>query len=81
MIRRAYLVLLLLLLAAVATGVYFRQRTLRQAANCETPAPQPPQATPPPKLPGFAVEASCGTGTEAPPRPGSGQAKAAEKKK
>lgn len=83
MSRRAYLVLLLLLLAAVGTGVYFRQRAVRQAAqaNCETPAPPPPQAAPPPKLPGFAVEASCGTGTETSPRPGTAHSKAAEKKK
>lgn len=80
MSRRAYLVLLLLVLAAVATGVYFRQRALRQA-SCETPAAPPPQTTPPPKLPGFAIEAACGTGTEPPTRLGSGQAKAAEKKK
>jgi hypothetical protein len=92
MSRRIYLVLLLLLVAVAATGVYLRQRTnaparaaLRQgsgqAANCDTPAPPAPSrvegppsaATPPPKLPGFAIEAACGTGAGAP--------KAAEKKK
>lgn len=76
--RGIYLVLLLLLVAIAITAVYLRQRALRQssaqAANCDTPAPAapsrvegpPPPATPPPKLPGFAVEAACGAGTEAP---------------
>jgi hypothetical protein len=66
--RRVYLVLFVLLLA-VAAGIYLRQRAkaaeaLRQA-NCETPAPPPKPATPPPDLPGFAVEPACGTGAEA----------------
>jgi hypothetical protein len=78
MSRRIYLVLLLLLVAVAATGVYLRQRAQANAAraanaNCDTPAPPPPPANPPPKLPGFAVEAACGAATEAP--------KAAVKKK
>jgi hypothetical protein len=60
--RRVYLVLFVVLLAVLATGVYLRQRA-RAAANCETPA-RPTSATPPPKLPGFAVEPACGTGEE-----------------
>jgi hypothetical protein len=64
-------------MALAATGVYVRQRAkaaavaaLRQssgqAANCDTPVPPEPQATPPPKLPGFAIEPACGTGAETP---------------
>ena len=69
MSRRFYLVLFVLFLAVAATGIYLRQRAKAAeaaAANCETPAPPPPPATPPPNLPGFAVEPACGTGPEAP---------------
>ena len=80
MSRRVYLVLFVVLLAAAVTGVYLRQRakaTTVAAANCDTPAPPapsrvegpPPPQTPPPKLPGFAIEAGCGTGAEAPKTP------------
>jgi hypothetical protein len=62
---RVYLVLLVVLLALAATGVYLRQRAkgaeaaaLRQgpvkAADCETPAPPPVPSKvegPPPKAP------------------------------
>jgi len=73
--RRVYLVLFVVLLTLAATGVYLRQRATAvaaAAAACESPAPPPPPATPPPNLPGFAIEPACGTGAEAP--------KAAEKK-
>jgi hypothetical protein len=75
--RRVYLVIFVVLMAVAAAGVYMRQRAkaaaAAQAAACDTPAPPPPPATPPPKLPGFAIEAAYGTAVEAP--------KAAEKKK
>jgi hypothetical protein len=75
MTRKLYLVFFAVLLALAATGAYVRQRAkaaaaLRQssgqAATCDTPAPPAPEATPPPKLPGFAIEPACGTGAEAP---------------
>jgi hypothetical protein len=63
--RRFYLVVFALLVVALAaTGLFLRQRALKTAdaaANCETPALPPPPTTPPPKLPGFTVEAGCGT--------------------
>jgi hypothetical protein len=71
--RRLYLVIFSLLVAAIAAGVYLRQRAVKaaalrpgsgQAANCDTPAPPPPPITPPPKLPGFAIEGGCATGAE-----------------
>lgn len=75
--RNVYLVIFVLLMAVAATGAYLRQRakaTAATAANCDTPAPpapsriegSPPSTTPPPNLPGFAIEAACGTGAEAP---------------
>lgn len=67
--RRLYLVIIvaLVLLALAGTAAYVRQRAI-DAANCETPAPPPKPATPPPNLPGFAAEPACGTGAEpAPP--------------
>lgn len=67
--RRVYLVLLaILVIAAAVTGLYLRHHAIeteKAAANCETPAPPPKPATPPPKLPGFAVEAACGPGEPA----------------
>ena len=59
---RLYVVLLVVLVAAVAAGVYLRQRARAAKADCETAAAP---ATPPAKLPGFAVEASCGAETAA----------------
>jgi hypothetical protein len=67
--RKVYLVLFAVLMALAATGVYVRQRAkaaAAPAANCDTPAPPPLEATPPPKLPGFAIEPACGTGAETP---------------
>jgi len=75
---RLYLVLLVLLIAAATAGVYLRQRAKAAeaaAANCETPAPPPPPTTPPPKLPGFAIEPACGTGAEAPKTPAKAKGK------
>jgi hypothetical protein len=64
--KRLYLVIIVALavLALAATAAYVRQRGI-EAANCETPAPPPKPATPPPNLPGFAAEPACGTGAEA----------------
>jgi hypothetical protein len=64
--RRLYLAIIvaLVVLALAATAAYVRQRAI-DAANCETPAPPPKPATPPPNLPGFAAEPACGTGAEA----------------
>ena len=64
--RRLYLVVIvaLVLLALAGTAAYVRQRAI-EAANCETPAPPPKPATPPPNLPGFAAEPACGTGADA----------------
>jgi hypothetical protein len=61
--RKVYLVLLLLFVAVAATGAYLRHKAKVTAANCDTPAAP---ATRPPTLPGFAIGAACGTGTEAP---------------
>jgi hypothetical protein len=80
MSRKVYLVIFVLLAAVAVTGVYLRARTqaaavaaLRQrsgqAANCDSPAPPPPPTSPPPKLPGFAIEPACGTAAEAPKAP------------
>jgi hypothetical protein len=58
-----------LVLARTLSGVDLRQRARAAAAasgqaagsaNCDTPAPPPPPTTPPPKLPGFQIEAACG---------------------
>jgi hypothetical protein len=78
--RKLYLVIFLaFLMAAAATGVYLRQRakaTAAAAATCATPAPPPPpSATPPPTLPGFAIEPACGTGADAPKPAAKGKAK------
>ena len=63
--RRVYLVILtVLVMALAAAGLYMRQRAIRTAAavaDCKTPALPPPPTTPPPKLPGFELEAGCGT--------------------
>jgi hypothetical protein len=65
MTRRIYLVVFVIVVAALAgTGLYLRHRALKAAqaaANCETPAPPPKPVTPPPNLPGFELEAGCGT--------------------
>lgn len=62
--RKAYLVIFILLLVALAaTAAYVRPRAI-EAANCETPAPPPKPPTPPPNLPDFAVEPACGTGAQ-----------------
>jgi hypothetical protein len=74
--RKAYLVVLLVVVLLAAGGLYLRHRVKAMeaaAAECETPAPPPKPATPPPNLPGFQVAAACGPGETAKP--------AAEKKK
>ena len=62
--RRFYLVVFVVVVGALAaTGLYLRQRAIRAAeaaAACDTPAPPPKPATPPPRLPGFELEAGCG---------------------
>ena len=69
--RRVYLVVLaVIVLAAAGAGLYLRHHakaTEKALAECDTPAPPSRPATPPPKLPGFAVEASCGPGEAAKP--------------
>jgi hypothetical protein len=70
--RRVYLGILVVLLALAAIGVYLRTRA---RTACDTPAPPPPAATPPPKVPGFAIEPACGTGADAPKAPVKPQAK------
>jgi hypothetical protein len=71
--RRFYLVVLAVVLGALAAaGGYLRYRAIKaaEAATCETPAPPPKPATPPPALPGFELEAGCGP---APARPAPGK--------
>lgn len=61
--RRFYLVVFVALVAVLTiTGVYLRHRAIRAAeaaAGCETPAPPPKPAAPPPRLPDFELEAGC----------------------
>lgn len=68
-IPRIYLVLIAaVLVAALATVAYLRRRaaeTEKAVAACDTPAPPAKPTTPPPKLPGFELEAACAPG-EAP---------------
>ena len=65
MTRKMYLVIFAAFVVAIAlSGVYLRQRAkaaAAAAAACDNPAPPPPPATPPPKLPGFQIEAACGS--------------------
>jgi hypothetical protein len=71
--RRFYLVVFVVLVAALAAaGIYLRQRAIRAAdaaANCETPAPPPKPVAPPPRLPGFELEAGCGAPSAKTPPP------------
>jgi hypothetical protein len=71
-IPRVYLIVLAaVLVAALATAAYLRMRAIeteKAAASCDTPAPPPKPATPPPKIPGFEIEAACGPG-ETPAKP------------
>ena len=70
-IPRIYLVLIAVLFAAVATAGYLRWRAIeteKAAAACDTPAPPPKPTTPPPKLPGFEIEAACGPGDAPKPK-------------
>ena len=77
LIRRGYLVLFVILLALLAAGgAYYRYR-VNQAVDCATPAPPEKPATPPPNLPGFQTEPSCGPGEQ----PSKAPADAAKKKK
>jgi hypothetical protein len=73
MSRKVYLVILTAIVLAIAlSGVYLRQRAraaAAAAANCDTPAPPPPPTTPPPKLPGFQIEAACGSEAARPAKP------------
>lgn len=73
--RKFYLVVCAaVVLAMVLSGLYLRQRAKAaaarpgpgQAVNCDTPAPPPKSTTPPPKLPGFQIEAACGSEPAAP---------------
>jgi len=72
--RKVYLVVFALVVALLTVGgLYLRQQAKaaeKAAAECETPAPPPKPATPPPKLPDFQVEAACGPGeaAKAPPK-------------
>jgi hypothetical protein len=74
--RKGYLVVFALALVMLVAGVMYwrhvKAEALRQSsaksANCDTPAPPPKPVAPPPKLPGFEVQAACGPG-EAPPKP------------
>jgi hypothetical protein len=72
--RKVYLVVFALVVALLTVGgLYLRQQAKaaeQAAAECETPAPPPKPATPPPKLPDFQVEAACGPGeaAKAPPK-------------
>jgi hypothetical protein len=72
-VRRVYLVILVVIaLVAGGVGLYLRHHaraTEKAFAECDTPAPPPKPATPPPNLPGFAVEAACGPGEAARPAP------------
>jgi hypothetical protein len=63
LIRRFYLVVFVIAMVALAgTVLYLRHRAIAgaAAANCDTPAPPPKPATPPPNLPKFELEAGCG---------------------
>jgi hypothetical protein len=65
--RRRYLVIFALI-AVLAAAAYLKYRaiqTARAVADCDMPAPPAKPVTPPPTLPGFAVESSCGPGGEA----------------
>ena len=63
---RIYLVVLLLVALAAAVGAYWRYQVAarKAAAECDTPAPPPKPATPPPKLPDFTLDAGCAPGTD-----------------
>ena len=71
-IPRVYLVVLAaVLVVALATATYLRRRAIeteKAVAACDTPAPPAKPASPPPKLPGFEIEAACGPG-ETPAKP------------
>ena len=71
--RRLYLVVFVALVAALAAGLYLRHRAIEAAeaaAKCETPALPPKPVAPPPKLPGFEIEAGCGVPAKpSPPAP------------
>ena len=79
MSRKVYLVIFTAIVLAIAlSGVYLRQRARAAPrppsgptaqANCDTPAPPPPPTTPPPKLPGFQIEAACGSEAAKPIKP------------
>ena len=68
---RSYLVVFAIVVAVLATtGLYLRYRAQNAAvaaAICDTPAPPPKPAAPPPKLPGFELEAGCGVAPAKPP--------------
>jgi hypothetical protein len=73
MSRKVYFTVFVALVALLTVGgLYLKHRSVTadralrpgQAANCDTPAPPPKAATPPPKLPDFQIEAGCGTGAE-----------------
>jgi hypothetical protein len=75
MSRKVYFTVFVALVALLTVGgLYVKYRSVTAArdlrpgsgpaANCDTPAPPPKAATPPPKLPDFQIEAGCGTGAE-----------------
>jgi flagellar basal body-associated protein FliL len=65
--RKAYLVIFLVVLVALAAaaGAYYRYRVLKAVAECDSPAPPEKPATPPPNLPGFQTGGACGPGETA----------------
>ena len=63
-----YLVIIALVLLALAGGGVYAWRQARAAAECETPAPPPKPATPPPNVPGFAIEPACGAAAAEAPK-------------
>ena len=63
--RKTYLIILVILAALLAAGAaYYRYRVLKAIAECDSPAPPPKPATPPPNLPGFQTGEACGPGEQ-----------------
>lgn len=71
--RRLYLVVFVALVALLtAAGIYLRQRAINAAeaaAACETPAPPPKPAAPPPRLPDFELASGCAGAPATPASP------------
>jgi uncharacterized membrane protein len=66
MTRKLYLAVFAALVIVLTIGaLYLKHRTAKAAADCDTPAAAAATQPPPPaNLPGFALEAGCGTGAE-----------------